>query len=224
MDIFEFLGVFMNAICCDVDGTLTDFEGFVLKYGRIFLERKYGLKNISINYEGYDLDEVFLKGRLEDYFLLNYSISIEDILAYFWNVYYIFYVSQKLKPGSSTFFKNLCENEKLLITTSRKKSTSQSLLGLFVRKTIFAQLKIGKIPFDKIYFFENDDDKVEFIKSIKPVLVFDDKPNIISRLSADGEKVVCVDSSYNRGQDLNALRIKQYNESSLLAVKKLRRK
>lgn len=214
----------MGTICCDIDGTLTDFEKFVLKFGPIFLEKKFGVKDISANYEGYDFDEVFLNDNLESYLLKKYSVSREDVLSYFWNTYYVLYVSQKLKTGASNFFKKLSEEDKLLITTSRKKSTSKSVLGLFVRQTIIAQLRFGGIPFDEINFFETDDDKLDFIKNIRPILVFDDKPKIITELSNDGEKVVCIDSSYNRNQSLNALRITQYNDSSLLSVKELRRK
>ena len=213
----------MANICCDVDGTLTNFEDFVLKYGYVFLKRKYKLENLMINSEGYDLDEVFLNERLENFFLENYSMSVDDVLSYFWNVYYVRYVCEKLKKGSNVFFKELCERDKLLITTSRKKSTSNSILGTFVRKTIKAQLKLGGIPFDEIHFFENDDDKVDFIKSLKPILVFDDKPQIIETLSDEIDGVVCINSSYNNNYSLNALRINQYDNLSLEKVKKLRR-
>ena len=94
----------MANICCDVDGTLTNFEDFVLKYGYVFLKRKYKLENLMINYEGYDLDEVFLNERLENFFLENYSMSVDDVLSYFWNVYYVRYVCEKLKKGSNVFF------------------------------------------------------------------------------------------------------------------------
>lgn len=213
----------MNYICCDVDGTLTNFEKFVLEYGAIFLKKFYHLSDLDINFEGYDLDEVFINERLELFFYEKYGLSTKDVLDTFWNYYYIFYVSKKLKNGSSKFFSSLCEKDRLLITTSRKKSMDNSLLGSFVRGTIIAQLKLNFIPYEKVCFFENDEDKLEYIKKIKPVLVFDDKTQVIDELIADGEKVVCIDSSYNKKCNINALRISRYDDAALFAVKELRR-
>lgn len=213
----------MNIICCDVDGTLTDFERFVLKYGVIFLKKFYNLTDLEIDYEGYDLDEVFINQKLEEYFKKMYGISKEEVLNKFWNIFYPLYISQKLKPGASQFFRKLTEDSELFITTSRKKSTSKSLLGLFVRKTIIAQLRLNFIPYNKVLFFEDDDSKMEYIKRINPILVFDDKPTIINELMNDGLRVICQDASYNRNCDFDTLRISGYGQEELVKTMKFRR-
>lgn len=215
----------MGVICCDVDGTLTEFEKFVLKYGEIFLRRFYSITDIDINYEGYDLDEVFLNQKLAEYFEKKYGLSVDDVLKKFWNIFYTLYACQKLKPGVSHFFRELIreEDDKLYITTSRKESTSESLIGLFVRKTIMAQLRFNRIPYSEVHFFENDDEKVEYIKKVNPILMFDDKPLIIRELSSDGIKTVCLDAAYNRNCELDALVIGSYGQEELAKTIQFRR-
>lgn len=214
----------MSTICLDVDGTLTEFEEFVLKYGEIFLRRFYHITDIEVNYEGYDLDEVFLNQKLREYFEKVHGISAEDLLKKFWNIFYPLYVTKRLKSGASFFFKELSKESQIHITTSRKKSTTDSLIGLFVRKTIIAQLRMSSIPYNEIFFFESDEEKLAYIKRVNPILVFDDKPQIISELASEGNKVVCLDAAYNRKYDLDALVIGGYGEEELAKTLQFRRK
>lgn len=216
----------MDVICCDVDGTLTDFEGFVLRYGEFFLKKFYNITELEINFQGYDLDEVFIDQKLGEYIEKMYGVTVEDVLNKFWNLFYILYVSQRLKRGASSFFRELTREteSKLVITTSRKKSTSDSLLGHFVRNTIIAQLRLHFIPYKDVRFFEDDPAKVEYIKRVNPILVFDDKPKIIEELSGDGMNVVCLDALYNRKCDVGALRIKTYGKEELAKTLEFKRR
>lgn len=84
----------MDTICCDVDGTLTEFESFVLKYGPIFLRKFYHIDDLTINFEGYDLDEVFIDQKLAEYFEKVLGISADEILKKFWNVFYPMYIAK----------------------------------------------------------------------------------------------------------------------------------
>lgn len=216
----------MSVICCDVDGTLTDFEGFVLKYGEFFLKKFYGLTDLEINFHGYDLDEVFINERLAEYIEAMYGITAEDVLNKFWNVFYIPYVTQRLKRGASSFFSQLSKEtgSDLVITTSRKKSTSDTLLGRFVRSTIIAQLRTHFIPYKDIHFFEDDEAKMDYIKGVNPILVFDDKPQLISEFAREDIKVVCLNALYNTSHDLDALRINGYGQEELVKTLEFRRK
>lgn len=46
----------MNIIF-DIDGTITDFEKFVLKRATPYIKKKYGID--ATNLDGYDIDQVF---------------------------------------------------------------------------------------------------------------------------------------------------------------------
>lgn len=182
----------------DIDGTITNFEKFILDNSQKYMMDNYGLEIVNSN--GYDIDEMY---DLENTFLKRgYSehsaiAEAKKIMDKFWEKYFHLYLMSKLRKDVSKTIKKLYykENE-IIIFSSRKRTTEDSFIGKVVKYSTLAMLKLNGIKTDNILFFENDDDKVEEMKKRRLDLVFEDKPHIIEELSKTTE-VVCVDSNYN---------------------------
>ncbi|HHX67370.1 MAG TPA: hypothetical protein GX708_04850 [Gallicola sp.] len=182
----------------DIDGTLTDFEGFLKKESPKYMLKKYGLK--LTNPDGYDIDQMY---ELEKNFI-NKGFSQEEaarkakkVMAKFWDLYFIKYAFAAFRKNVRAAVKTLYYNDEVIILSSRKKTTEKTLKGRLVRNITLLGLKVNGIKADKIMFFENDQDKMEAIKQLKINLMYDDKPELLKEMTKFTNPV-CISNSYNQ--------------------------
>ena len=95
-------------IVFDIDGTLTDFEAFIIE-NRSYIEEKYAIS--LTNFDGYDIDGMFdLQNK--------YNAYGRDIKDDFWNKYYLSYLMYGFRKGvKETFDKQTNERYETIIVT-----------------------------------------------------------------------------------------------------------
>lgn len=190
-----------GSIGFDIDGTLKNFELFVLKNGVSYFKNFSNFAFEQKNLKGYDLDQVYdLKNQFFKcgFYPEQAEIETEKTLSSFWNIYYLKYCFfTPFRDGAREFITDLYKDGyKIDIYTSRKKTCENSLLGSFVRFSTKMQFVMNDTPYTTINFFENDDDKIEGILTAKPIIMVDDKPEILQPISKEID-CICVNSSYN---------------------------
>ena len=203
----------------DIDGTLTDFEGFILKH-RNYIEKKYGFS--ITNKKGYDIDEMFeLK---EKFFDQGFSKEVskaksEKILNEFWYKYYFNYcVMTKFRKGVKETLNKLKESGyEIIIVSSRKKTCDKSFIGKLVKYSTILKFKFNRINYNEIVFFENDEEKMKYLKKQdRDSIKVDDKPEIIDELSTYS-KCICVSSSYNdKNFNENVCKIQSFENDEVI--------
>lgn len=182
-------------ICVDIDGTLTDFEGFVKKYGSRYFDKR----RISVEYlPGYDIKDSFrirkscAKGNL--------SFDTERALtAYsndFWKKYYVRYCLFPFRYGSAKTLRQMMRGNTVYLISSREHACEPTAIGLAVKALAVFQLKVHGIKYNKLIFAGNDEEKVGIIKSLHADIAIDDKPEIVAALE-DSMRMVCFNTSYN---------------------------
>lgn len=174
-----------KVVACDIDGTLTDFEGFLKIYAQKYM-KKYGdyiIKNVN----GYDIDGLYdLEGD-----------EAKDIHKKFWNRYYFTYTMiYPMRTGASELLNELKRRYIVILFSSREQTCYPGIRGKIVRKMTKMQLFKNGIKPDKLLFFENDRSKIDAINSYRPVIVIDDKVEVLKETRAG--KKFCVASNYNK--------------------------
>ena len=187
---------------CDIDGTLTDFEKFVCENSANYMRKHCGW-DIS-NQCGYDVDQLYsVEEKLlkQGYNAENAKQKSEEIVAGFWNVFYLKYaLFTPMRPGiRKTFLHARSQGWKLILITSRKKATERSLLGRFVYLTIRLQLFMNRVPYDKLFVVADDVAKVRHIKDAYPDVMLEDKAEQIDQIGIY-VPTICIKASYNINQ------------------------
>ena len=115
----------MSLIYIDIDGTLTNFEKFVLDNSKDYMKKKYNFE--LTNYEGYDIDEMYnlknvLAKKYNDEEKIN-SLS-KKIVNDFWKTYYLKYaLFEPYKKNSVKSLNKLYyEGIKTILLSSRNKA------------------------------------------------------------------------------------------------------
>lgn len=182
-----------KVVACDIDGTLTDFEGFLKVYAQKYM-KKYG-NYIIKNENGYDIDELY---QLE-------GDEAKNIHNRFWNRYYFIYTMiYPMRIGASKLLKELKRRYIVILFSSREQTCYPGMRGKIVRGMTMIQLFKNGIRPDKVLFFENDRNKIDAINSFHPMIVIDDKVKILKETRAD--KKFCVANNYNK-DDYEGVRI-----------------
>lgn len=195
----------MNIIF-DIDGTITDFEKFVLKRATPYIKKKYGID--ATNLDGYDIDQVFeLEKKYQE---LGTSPELakaysDKVMNRFWEANYLAYVFAPFKKGAKeTVDRLIKENVDIEFCSSRKKSTQKDFKGRFVRNTIKLQLLLNLGRRHKVNFFEDEESKMNYILSKESIIIVDDKPELLKMIDSyetiDG---VCINASYNKEENFN---------------------
>lgn len=202
-------------ICCDIDGTLTRFDHFILKNAPPYLKYKYAL---SIrNPQGFDLEQVFeISKTLEERGLSIEEAEIKSRKIYqdFWTRYYLKYLFTPFRPGITKKLKELSRlGNSIYITSSRK----QAVVGNKVKEklmdiSILFQLYLNDCPYDEVYILPSDQAKIDLVNGILPDYYLEDKEDIIRGVRKE-IKTICVDSTYNR--NLTHPRVKSFTDNTL---------
>lgn len=189
----------MSRISWDIDGTLTNFEEFVLKNGSKYMKQKY---NMDVVYpDKYDLDLVFDVENV----LIQRGYSKEEakqesdkILKDFWNVYYPKYCLEPFRKGVRETIERLkADGDEIFVISSRKKTTEKSFIGKIVKGMALLQFILNGVPYDKIIFAETDKEKLEIIKRNYIDIAIEDKPELIEEISKFTD-TVCMSNKYNQ--------------------------
>lgn len=182
----------------DIDGTLTDFYGFVKNRGPAYLE-KHGVAH-TINPHGYDLDEYFsLSEALQNGGMDSRPAREESErhLSRFWDRVYLAYLYAPFHAGMPQAIRRLKqEGHRIFIISSRKGATTPTVKGRFIKHSIRWQLRLNKVPYDGLLLLEDDDKKLQAIKDSKIDLFVEDKPHLIATL-AHFTRCVAISTPYN---------------------------
>jgi len=164
----------------DIDGVLTDFEDFVLKYGRKYFKRK------PTNPNGFDVDYVFGATKKQT--------------RKFWERYYVKYcITLPARPGAKKTIKRLKkEGHTIIIITGRKLSCEKGFLGAAMRYTVMLWLWKNGIPCNKIIFCPEHDLKVKICKNQSVDIMIEDKLQNVIAISKH-IPVICINAKYNQG-------------------------
>lgn len=192
-------------IIFDLDGTLTDFNSFILKNAIPFFKNKYKLD--VINQEALEIEDIF---DIRNQLLNNNAICKEEaiyqekkmIKSFWFSTFFLkFSLGSRLRSGVKQYIDMLLRDGNCVeIHTSRAMTYKKNLAGRFAKMCTLMQLVLNGVPIHKVscYFYENDEAKVNRIIAIKPDIVYDDKPEIIKELVLNDIKCVCVKGTHNK--------------------------
>lgn len=179
----------------DIDGTITDFSGFLLMTSPRYMKKHYGL-NIK-DPSGYDIDEMYNLKEYTENHENKIGLSAHKIVKQFWTKHFISYcLGNNCRKGMAEFTEKCSEIANIAIFTSRDRSTAKGITGVFVRCCTRLQLKKYKIKYDEIIFFSDDEAKINGIINYRPDYMIDDKAVILKNLE-DNIKTVCISAPYN---------------------------
>ena len=197
----------MKIAIFDIDDTVVEETAFMLEHAPRFLRKKYKIDVQVVNPNGYDLKEVY---DLTKHFSSS-EVSEEQAVQKanyanqdFWNKNFVRYCSQPVKHGVRETVELLkAEGYKIIFLSlrgkqkSRKQSIKERIKLFFVYRLTSLQLRRGKISADIIRLVKNKEEKLDYILSLHPALVFEDRADIIQEISAT-TKVICVNTSHNQ--------------------------
>lgn len=182
----------------DVDGVLTYYEEFQLKYGM-----KY-FKNIPED----KIDKT--KPDLRDMF----GVSKKDYNKFWAKYIWKYCITEPMRKDASAVINKLSEEgNKIYIITSRAHVTETGFMGKIFRKMLFDWLKKNNINYEAIELCRekgSEIDKVEACKKYNIDVMIDDQVENIIETSKVCKEVLCFHSDYNK--DVNGNNIKRvYN-------------
>lgn len=191
-------------IILDTDGTMTDFNYFISNEAIPYFKNKYNME--VINYSSLEIQDIF---DMDNFFAKRYNVSLDEAKKYTKRALDEFWVHprflkyspfNKFRNGLSVYIKEMIkEGHVVEVHTSRDKTTENTSVGKISRFLIKIQYLLNgiRIPDDKFYFYENDDEKIKNIIAAKPDIVFEDKAEIIKKLNEYGIKCICVEGKHN---------------------------
>lgn len=192
-------------IVFDIDGTLTDYNGFVQKRAVPFFVRKYNMEVTDPN--ALEIEDVFeMKKRYLNKGMTEKEAEkeVHKVLNRFWfshNV--ILFFTMRFRKGVKNYIRHLKkEGHEVEFHTSRAMTCEAGLLGKTARTLTRLQFLLNGVSVGKkIFFYENDEKKIEGILEHKPSLLYDDKREILEKAKKEKIGVICVSGVHNREVD-----------------------
>lgn len=182
----------------DVDGTLTDLNGFYnTKVAKM-------LKKEPVLPEAYSFGEIF-------------GLSKSKELLYGSKVLEKYCKECPLRDGAKTTLSNLKnKGHNLHLITARKFVTSSNLLGYRYRKLLHKWLEKNGLTFDsKQYCSEKDSprDKLLGCRKLHVDIMIEDKSDVALYLAENGVRVILIDNPYNKDVSHdNIIRVNSWDE------------
>ena len=169
----------------DVDGVLTDIQGFNRNYAPPFFKKKFNIDIVDEN--PLDIRDIF-------------KCSDEEYKAY-WNKYLLKYViSEPSRKGAKQTIRKLRKDGHIIyIISKRVFTTHDNFRGKLMRFLMRNWLWRNGIRYDEIVFCDNDvpDSKRTACIDKNIDVMIDDEPVNIEAI-VPITKVICFDASYNR--------------------------
>lgn len=215
-------------VCFDVDGTLTNYSGFVNNTAIKYFKNKYNMEVINPN--ALELEDIFdIKNVLikNGYSEQDAEIKTKEIVNKFWISYR--YVKYSLlfpfRSGVKETIKKLQQDGfEVEVATSRAKTCENNMVGKVARKFTLWQFSINgiKIKKENIKFYPDDERKLEGLKQSNADIVFDDKRGIVNPVSQFAN-AICVNEKYNQDNlEPNITRINGFrNGEAINTIKKI---
>lgn len=185
----------------DVDGVLTDIQGFHRKYAPPFFKKKFNRDVADEN--PYDIRDIF-------------KCSEDERYAY-WKKYLFKYVTMEpARKGAKKFTRKLrADGHKIFIISKRVFTCRNDFMGKLMRFLMKNWLWRNGIKHDKVVFCDNDvpdSKRVACLDKRIDVMIDDEVVNI--EAIAPVARVICWDVSYNRECEGNNIgRAKDFDES-----------
>ena len=184
----------------DVDGVLTDIQGFNRKYAPKFFKSNFSRDVADEN--PYDIRDIFK--------------CPEDEYKAYWNKYLLKYVTLESvrKDAKNTIRKLRTDGHKIYIISKRVLTCRNDFLGKLMRFLMRNWLWRNGIRCNEIVFCDSDiPDSKRFACLEKNIdIMIDDEPVNIE-LIAPIAKVICFDTSYNRScAGENIMRVNDWEE------------
>lgn len=199
-----FLSTEQRKIIFDFDGVLTDFNQFIQKNAIGFFEKKYHMK--VVNSAALEIEDIFdIQNRLEcsGYSVQKAAEVKEQMLNHFWisHKFIKFSLLNRFRPGVREFINHL-KNQGFIVEihSSRSKTCEKNFVGMIARLFSIWQCQLNGIFLKKnrIFFYDNDKEKLKAILKSNAIIVFEDKPWIIEQLAEAGLNVLCVSGTHNK--------------------------
>jgi len=184
----------------DIDGVLTDIQGFNHKYAPCFFMRKFNRKVADEN--PYDIRDIF-------------QCPESEYLSYWKRYLFIYAVLEPARKGAQKLTQKLyADRHRIYIITKRVLTCRNDLLGLVMRLIVRNWLWRNGITYDKIVFCNNDisdSKRIACLENHIDVMIDDEVVNINAIMPIT--KVICFDASYNQNcNGVNILRAKNVEE------------
>jgi len=184
----------------DMDGVLTDIQGFNMKHAPEFFLKNFGREVVDEN--PYDIRDIF--------------DCTEEEFVHYWKKHLIKYaITEPARKDAKKVVNTLRkEGHKIFIISKRVFTCRKDFLGLFMRTIVRNWLWRNGIRYEEIVFCDNDiaDSKGEACKEKKIDVMVDDEITNIEAI-APVSKVICFDVSYNRGYEAtNVFRAHSWQE------------
>ncbi len=190
-------------IIFDLDGTLTDYNAYVDQKAAPYFRKQYGWEPRCP--EELEIENIFaIKTRLSEQGLSETQAvqSCHDILSKYWISFRFlqFSVFGRFRLGAGRYLRSLKKGGwQVEIHTSREKTCEKNIIGIIAR--VFTKLQClsnGIIPCNRIFFYENDVQKLQGIRSRSPMIVFEDKSSMIEGLNSYSIKTICLNGKHNK--------------------------
>jgi len=184
----------------DMDGVLTDIQGFNLKHAPAFFRKKYARD--VVDESPYDIRDVF-------------DCTEEEFITY-WKKHLIKYAIMEpaQKDARRIVHALRKDGHKIFIISKRVFTCREDFLGKLMRTIVRNWLWRNRIRHTEIVFCDNDipdSKKTACLEKNIDVMVDDEIVNI--EAIAPVAKVICFDASYNRGcEGENIMRVKNWEE------------
>lgn len=159
-----------------------------------------------VNPDELEMEDIFdMKNTLKEFGYSEQEAKMlkERMLRHFWISYRFikFSLLTRFRQGVRQCINNLKrQGFDIEIHSYRAKTCEDSLVGLIARTFSIWQCRLNGILLRKkqFFFYQNDEDKLENILNRHPILVFDDKKQIVEQLAQTGMKVLCVSGRHNK--------------------------
>ncbi|MDR2589980.1 MAG: hypothetical protein LBC71_03210 [Oscillospiraceae bacterium] len=190
----------------DVDGVLTDIQGFNRKHAPSFFKKKFNRDVVDEN--PYDIRDIFK--------------CIEDEYKAYWKKYLLRYViTEPARKGAKKFIRKLHKDGHQIFIISKRVFTCQdNFLGKLMRFLMKNWLWRNGIRYDEIVFCDNDvahSKRTACLEKSIDIMIDDEPVNI--EVIAPIAKVICWDASYNRDcEGENIVRVRDWGEVERLVL------
>ena len=191
-------------IIFDIDGTLTDYNAFVRQTAIPYFKKQYGWDVIHPN--ALEIEDMFeIKSRLcQLYGQANAAKQFKKVMDKFWigSRFLKYALLTKFRPYAR---KTISDFRKKGYTvefwTSRQKTTEKNIIGILARVLTLLQFWVNGVfvPYKNVRFYKNDKDKLGAILKERPVIIVDDKPEVIEVLDRYHILCICIGGVHNEG-------------------------
>ena len=169
----------------DLDGVLTDIQGFNHKYAPSFFQKMFNKEAVDEN--PYDIRDIF-------------NCSESEYREY-WKKHIVKYVVfEPARKGAKIFTRYLhTDGHKIYIITKRVFTCRDTFGGRVMRIVVKNWLWRNRVRYDEVVFCDNDvpdSKRIACLENKIDVMVDDEEVNI--NAIAPIAKVICYDTSYNR--------------------------